>query len=640
MAGLRYCPSSPTGPLETKSGAYVYSGDPSHFHEWQFRTLLRVELCKKKMEQKAKEKAKEASSSPVSPASSGRRRREPTEAAEQGDAEETAAEVSPQAPSGEHSAGLGGFASPRSQEEHDLLDVSPYVELVTKVMEGLRGDAFLMAKDLGLNALMDVGPPTGLELLVEKIKEHVFPLRSHEARELFRLGQQANGLLSRQSAETILSFIGRRKRWWIQLKELDPEMAISTQMRAELLLETSGLSRQEQLMVKTACPKPSFEGYSEILLEHHGRIHLRDSRNLAPPSRPFQSKGAGKNKGKGWYRSGYIAGEYNDHGGDEAADDGVNYDWNEDYDNGAYVGYGDEPSTEDPDDCDWVSDEDLGIALTAMAACDMDETSTEGLEELGEACQHQLQAYAAVGRAKGKGPFKGSGKGKDKGKGKERARGLWEPNCPSKTGKSDLPVWRRTVDAYDVEAMDTGQVTQNAKCQTGSRMPLHRSQVKCRAKERLAILPWVIPQETMMTCHAWSLEQGTKRSRVGIWVTEPHRDPQQKPKLDPPYDLLLFQVMAVFPMCPMHPMPQVHVFLGCLPFVPSERTQWTTWVFHQGAITSSRLGSTRGTHTMRCWCNTLGTMFGDEMNQERQESWISSWIGLKCTMMLTKEPIK
>ena len=162
-----------------------------------------------------------------------------------------------------------------------------------------------MAKDLGLNALMDVGPPTGLELLVEKIKEHVFPLRSHEARELFRLGQQANGPLSRQSAETILSFIGRRKRWWIQLKELDPEMAISTQMRAELLLETSGLSRQEQLMVKTACPKPSFEGYSEILLEHHGRIHLRDSRNLAPPSRPFQAKGAGKNKGKGWYRSGY-----------------------------------------------------------------------------------------------------------------------------------------------------------------------------------------------------------------------------------------------------------------------------------------------------------------------------------------------
>ena len=135
IAGLRYCPRSPTGPLETKSGAYVYSGEPSHFYEWQFRTLLRVELCKKKMEQKAKEKAKEASSSPVSPASSGRRRRQPTDAARQEDAEEeAAAEVSPQAPSGSGEHEVGGFASPHSahsatprsqQGDEDVVDVPP-----------------------------------------------------------------------------------------------------------------------------------------------------------------------------------------------------------------------------------------------------------------------------------------------------------------------------------------------------------------------------------------------------------------------------------------------------------------------------------------------------------------------------------
>ena len=97
---------------------------------------------------------------------------------------EAAAEVSPQAPSGSGEHEVGGFASPHSatprsqRDEEDFVDVSPYVELVTKVMEGLRGDAFLMGQDLGLKALMDVGPPTGLELLVERIKEHVFPLRS------------------------------------------------------------------------------------------------------------------------------------------------------------------------------------------------------------------------------------------------------------------------------------------------------------------------------------------------------------------------------------------------------------------------------------------------------------------------------
>ena len=125
MAGLRYCPSSLSGPQETKSGAYVYGGDPSHFHEWQFRTLLRVEFCKKKMEQKAKEKAKEASRSPVN---CGRRRDQPTEAVGPRSAE-AAAEESPQAPADEQE--MGGFSSPSSRTDDDLLDVSPYVELVT-----------------------------------------------------------------------------------------------------------------------------------------------------------------------------------------------------------------------------------------------------------------------------------------------------------------------------------------------------------------------------------------------------------------------------------------------------------------------------------------------------------------------------
>ena len=141
ITGLRYCPSSPTGLLETKGGAYVYSGGPSHLHEWQFTTLPRVELCNKKMEQKAKEKAKEASSSPASPASSGGGRCQPTDAARQEDAEEkTAAEVSPQAPSRSGEREVGRFASPHSatplsqHDDEDPVDFSPYVELVTKVM--------------------------------------------------------------------------------------------------------------------------------------------------------------------------------------------------------------------------------------------------------------------------------------------------------------------------------------------------------------------------------------------------------------------------------------------------------------------------------------------------------------------------
>ena len=42
-------------------------------------------------------------------------------------------------------------------------------------MEGLKGDPFLMAKDLGLNSLMDVGPPAELELLVGESRSMCFP---------------------------------------------------------------------------------------------------------------------------------------------------------------------------------------------------------------------------------------------------------------------------------------------------------------------------------------------------------------------------------------------------------------------------------------------------------------------------------
>eukprot|EP00435_Cladocopium_sp_Y103_P044934 s3831_g12.t1 len=193
-------------------------------------------------------------------------------------------------------------------------------------------------------------------------------------------------------------------------------------------------------MVKTACPKPSFEGYCEVLLEHHGKIHLRDSRALAPSSRPFQQKGAGKGKSKGWYmKSGYYVGDYGDYDnydGDEAAGyDEEHQDWNADYGDGAYVGYEQEPSTED--DCEWVSDEDVGMALMAMAEL-TDEATAEATEELGEACQHQLQAYAAMGRVKGKGPFKGAGKGKDKDKGKGKGKRIVKTQLSIQDRKAKL----------------------------------------------------------------------------------------------------------------------------------------------------------------------------------------------------------
>ena len=66
LAGLRYQSATfGTAPQDTKSGTYIYSGSPSGFHEWEFRTRIRVEFLKQKIKKKALEhKSKSTSTSP------------------------------------------------------------------------------------------------------------------------------------------------------------------------------------------------------------------------------------------------------------------------------------------------------------------------------------------------------------------------------------------------------------------------------------------------------------------------------------------------------------------------------------------------------------------------------------------------
>ena len=169
-------------------------------------------------------------------------------------------------------------------------------ELVQKVLEGLRGDAYLVAQDLGVSKLME---DDGIDQLITALKKMIFPLQALEAKELFRVGQQVAGPLARQTGESVTSYISRRRRWWRQVQELDSSMVISDGMRAELLIEAAGLSKQEQLMVRTAARTPSFDAYAAVLLEHHGKIHLKDSRSLAPQQKTT-SYGKGRGGGRNW----------------------------------------------------------------------------------------------------------------------------------------------------------------------------------------------------------------------------------------------------------------------------------------------------------------------------------------------------
>ena len=65
----------------------------------------------------------------------------------------------------------------------------------------------------------------------------------------------------------------------------------SKSLRAELLLELSGLSRDQKLMIK-ACAGGvhEFDKYAQIMTEHHGLIHLQGNKLL--DSAPLRAPGS------------------------------------------------------------------------------------------------------------------------------------------------------------------------------------------------------------------------------------------------------------------------------------------------------------------------------------------------------------
>ena len=312
-------------------------------------------------------------------------------------------------------------------DESTSYAIKARTEMVHKVLEGLRDEAFELARDIGIEALT---APGGLRDFISRMRNVVFPRAAEEARELFRAGQR-NGALARQGGESMLSYVSRRRRWWKLLKSLDSSIELSEPIRVELLLELSGLSRQEALVIK-ACTSDakSFEAVSATLVEHYSGTHLKEGRSLGGggtfqdrrnPSSNFGTrsragpKGYGKGKGKGFTRRAYIAEDeaqfaYDDayHHEDEDA---------EEYDGTSYPAFGDEtdyephsyPAAEEEEDPSYEEFELVREAIVSV------------MEQSPASPSWGFVPTAMVARGRSPGRHKGKGKGKPKVKGKPQA---------------------------------------------------------------------------------------------------------------------------------------------------------------------------------------------------------------------------
>ena len=296
-----------------------------------------------------------------------------------------------------------------------------------KILEGLKGDAYMVVQDLGLEAL---AKPDAVPTLVSAMRKNIFPLLKDEAKELFLVGQRPDGILSRQVGEPMMQYIARRKRWWRKVQELDGQTYVSESVLADLLLDNARLSKTERLMIQTSCNNvASFQGYADAMTTQHARIHL-DERAGSRTYRP--KKGGGKGGGK-IRRSAHVAHVYSEDDGTEWVVEEAAYigdteyeieehdpeastvhDGDEDDDMHAMLATGDIASTNNE-----VLEQKESIELDVMTAflgiAESESTTTESQCELiADAAQAENNAYYARTRAKGKGFRMSKGKGKGK----------------------------------------------------------------------------------------------------------------------------------------------------------------------------------------------------------------------------------
>ena len=107
---------------------------------------------------------------------------------------------------------------------------------VQEVMQGLGGEALQLARDIGVK---DLCKKDGIDELMKKMQKLVFPTLRQEASQLYSIGHEKGGILSRQTSpcEPIASYIERRTQWWKLMKEHDPTVQITDEIRSDPLLE-------------------------------------------------------------------------------------------------------------------------------------------------------------------------------------------------------------------------------------------------------------------------------------------------------------------------------------------------------------------------------------------------------------------
>ena len=88
--------------------------------------------------------------------------------------------------------------------------------------------------------------------------------------------------MSRQNGESMKQYVSRRRLCWTLLVQMDPIIHLSEEHRSDMLLDLSGLTHVERVMVQASINNErNVDSVADALIIQHPRIHLRESQRRA-----------------------------------------------------------------------------------------------------------------------------------------------------------------------------------------------------------------------------------------------------------------------------------------------------------------------------------------------------------------------
>ena len=291
-------------------------------------------------------------------------------------------------------------------------DDDDYRKVAQNVIETLRGDPLQVAMDIGIVALISRSS-NGLTTLVQKIQDKIFPLKDEEAKALYREGHKIGGVVSRQSGESMSSYITRRERWYKLLTSMDSSITFSDHMLGDMLLDNAGLNETQRLLILTSISNvKTFDGIAEALKLQHSKIQFLGSRSSTATGRDGKNRG-GKGYGhKKWRPHAHVT--------EAAPVEEEEEDWDHGHENSENAQEDDQIDDQidhydgDVDQHD-IQGEEVDDEILAMELYTLTELGDEQLTvdedvaaELAQSETMNNMAWIAVGKGKGR---KGRGKG-------------------------------------------------------------------------------------------------------------------------------------------------------------------------------------------------------------------------------------